>query len=194
MRVSFTCRLEFTTELPVSSHVLLRLDTTFAHRARMNFIPTIALYLFSYFTISAAFPSSDFQARGFSDPRSSAAIDYCNHRPTSWFGKAPLYARGSLCTKPKLMDSPSQSPQLARVTLICQNKIPQCTSSQAPFCEKHCQCSKYGVLTCEKDLPHFPIDWRPRHKHDREALCNKACRCEMVEPLPEADFRTRKNS
>jgi len=166
--------------------------------ARMNFITPITLYLFSYYTIlTAAFPSSDLQVRDISGRRPSAAIYHCNNRPASRPGNSPLHARDdilgtlhSLCCgrfcSGRVADSPPQSPRPPRKpkTYICRNPLPICTSSQAKFCEKHCECTSIGVMTCGKNLPAFPIAHRIIYKEQREGLCNKDCHCELVEYHP----------
>lgn len=150
----------------------------------MNLTTTITLYLFSSLTLTAALPNSDLQARGFFFRKLASALGHCDNSPDPRSGNTPLKARGGLCSKSKVVDSPtpSGSPNFSsRVTYICRNKLPQCGEPHGPFCEKHCECSMIGDITCEKRLPAYPITVRQHHKQEREALCTKACHCEMVE-------------
>lgn len=157
----------------------------------MNLTTTITLYLFSSLTLTAALPNSDLQARGFFFRKLASALGHCDNSPDSRSGNTPLKARGGRCSKPKVVDSPSpsESPSFSpKVTYICRNKLPQCGVPHGPFCEKHCECSMFGDITCEKRLPAYPITVRQHHKQEREALCTKACHCEMVERYPRNDL------
>jgi len=155
----------------------------------MNLKTSITLYLFSSLALTAALPNSDLQARGRASPMLASAQGHYDDYPDPQSRNTPLHARGGRFSKSKIADSPTQSQsQSPKMTYICRNKLPQCGAPHGPFCEKHCECSRLGDITCEKRLPAYPITVRHHHKQEREALCTKACHCEMVEQYPRKDF------